>query len=622
MTTLEAFSPTKMPSHERKSRSERWLLDPTRGLVLPAEMGFVDGFDKYNRPQHVNLLTVCDYYKQDIVAFDRLMLPETNRKMPPFNFQRVIMREFVERQFLWIQMMRAGGKTSTIGRAVLDYCLMNPGTPAILTGPSYRQALLMFDEICNILELEKRNHNGRVQAWVELKTDPTRNTIGAKIVFKNGSTIQALPMGDGSKIRGLRGGVLVIDEAYQMTQEMYESHILPFVLVEQGGMPPKVVYLTTSWYQDCFAWERLLQIASEVKAGNQSYGILNFDLEMLRESGFPLSKTVYRDARRHGDPVTYAMTFFNIWPSSGSRWYSQNSIDEALSAMHEVKVELERPEKDESTKYFIIVDLAASDKGDSTFLTVVKWDGEKATYVYAKSGRGIGPHERAWLTHELRKKFKPEFIIYDQHGAIGTDFRDLMSREKLLIDNKVKKVEPIVHVDDYGLKGARLLVPVNHKHPFVIRALTGMPKGGNIEGDDGMNELLHTKCRDLMAEGKLVGPSLSKMSYEEGQNFDDSDIEAGETVRTAFTQLAGIGLKKDLNGKQMMTKNGKLVFYTKSGAHDDGAMTIVYSTIGILRLLEGESPNDRRDAPAVKKMTYESPPALSKRVNVVNVSFL
>jgi hypothetical protein len=480
----------------------------------------------------------------------------------------------------------------------------------------------MFDEICKFLELEKRNNNSRVQAWVELKTDPTRNTMGAKIVFKNGSTIQALPMGDGSKIRGLRGGVLVIDEAYQMTQEMYESHILPFVLVEQGGMPPKVVYLTTSWYQDCFAWERLLQMASEVKAGNPAYGILNFDLEMLRESGFPLSKTVYRDARKHGDPVTYAMTFFNIWPSSGSRWYEQRLIDTALSTLHEVKVELERPEKDENTKYFMIVDLAASDKGDSTFIQVVKWDGNEARYVYAESGTGIGPHERAWKAHQVRKKFNPDFIIYDSHGAIGTDFRDLMARDKLLIDNKVKKVEPIVHIDDFHLRGARLLIPVSHKHPAVIRALTGMPKNGVIDGEDGLNELLHTKCRDLLWEGTLIGPSLSKMTYEEGEEFSGSEVEAGETVRTAFTQLAGIGLKKDLNGQIVKSKNGKLQFYTKSGSHDDGAMCIVYSAIGILRLLEGDGPNDKRSAPSVKKMVYELPQGPSKRVNVESIKWL
>lgn len=611
-----------MPSVERGSRSKNWLLDPTRGLVLPAEMGFKDGFDQYGRPQHVNLQSICDYYKQDIVAFDRLMLPETNRKMSPFAFQRLIMREFVKRQFLWIQMMRAGGKTSTMGRTVLNYCLMHPNTPAILTGPSYRQSLLMFDEICRILEAERRNKNSKLQVYAELKTDPTRNTMGAKIILWNGSTIQALPMGDGSKIRGLRGGVLVIDEAYQMTQEMYESHILPFVLVKQGGMPSKVIYLTTSWYQDCFAWERLLQMASEVKAGNEDYGILNFDLEMLREWNFPLNPTIYKDARRHGNPVTYAMTYYNVWPSSGTRWYDQKTIDEALSMTHELAVELERPDKD-SSKYFMVVDLAASENGDDTFITVVKWDGEHANYVYARKAKGAGPHERAWMAHEVRKKFKPEFIIYDSHGAIGTDFRDLMAREKLLIDNKVKKVTPVVHIDDYHLKGDRLLIPTSHKFDAVVRALTGMPKDGAIEGEDGLNELLHSKCRDLLWEGKLVGPSLSKMTYDEGAVFEDSPIEAGETVRTAFNQLAGIGLKKDADGKIVKSKTGKLQFYTKSGSHDDGAMTIVYSTIGILRLTEGESPNDRRTAPLVKRMdSYEVPQGPSKSANVVNYSFL
>lgn len=605
----------------QESRSKRWLTDSTRGLILPGELGFTDGFDKFGRPQHVNVQSVCDYYKRDILAFDRLMLPETNRKMPPFDFQRIMFREFMLRQFLWIQMMRGGGKTYSLARMVLDYCLMNPGVPAVLTGPSFRQSLLMFDEMVKILELEKRNHNSLLSISAELKTDPTRNTMGATIQFRNGSTIKAVPMGDGSKIRGLRGGVLIIDEAYQITEEMYESHIMPFLQVKQGGMESKVVLITTSWYQDCFAWERLLSIAAEVKAGNPAYGILDFNLDDLIACGFPLSENIYKDARKHGNPLTYAMTYYNLWPSSSFRWYEQRVIDEALSATNEVRVELQRP-KNGSGDYFLIVDLAASEKGDSTVVTVQKWNGERAETVYAKSGKGLGPDERAWLTHETRKRFNPAFVIYDAHGAIGSDFRNSMSKDKLLIDGKVKTVEPMVHIDDFQLKGAKLLIPVSHKHPAVVRALTGLPKDGRIEGEDGLNALMHTKLRDLLWEGKVVGPSIDGASYEDGQDYTGSEIEVADTIREAYNQLAEVGLAKDINGNQLYTKSQQLVFRTKSGAHDDGAMTLVYSTIGILRLMDGGYPNDSRPGPQSRPLGYyERPKSVSERVNIQTLSW-
>lgn len=605
---------------ESLSRGQRYLMDPTRGICLPEDYGFADGFDRHGRPQLVNLQTVSAFYKGDILAHDRLMFPETSKRMPLFNFQRIMFREFMLRQFLWIQMMRGGGKTSTLARMILDYCLMNAGVPAVLTGPSFRQSLLMFDEMVKILELEKKNANSRIQVNAELKCDPTRNTMGATIQFKNGSTVKAIPMGDGSKIRGLRGGVLVIDEAYQVTEEMYESHIMPFLQVKQGGMESKVVFITTSWYQDCFAWARLCSIASEVKAGNPAYGILDFNLDDLITCGFPLSENIHRDARKHGNPLTYAMTYYNLWPSSSFRWYEQKVIDEALSAEHEVRVELERPKGDNSV-YFGIVDLAASEKGDSTFITVGKYINGGVDYVYAVSGKGLGPHERAWLAHEAERKFNLAFMIYDAHGAIGSDFRDTMSKDKLLVDGKVKTVEPCVHIDDFGLKGKKLLIPVSSKHPAVIRALTGMPKDGRIEGEDGLNALLHTKCRDLLWDGKIRGPFIDGARYEDGQDYSGSEIEVADTIRTAFNQLAEVGLAKDLNGNQMYTKTQQLVFRTKSGAHDDGAMCIVYGTIGLLRLLDGGHPNDTRSKPFAQRMGEQQPFTPTRPINVQKITW-
>lgn len=602
---------------ESLSRAKRWLLDPTRGIILPHQMGFEEGYDKYNRPQIVNLQSVAEFYKHDILASDRLFLPETTRKMPLYNFQRVMYREFMERQFLWVQMMRGGGKTSTFARMVLLYCLMNPGVPVVLTGPSFRQSLLMFDEMARILELEKKNANSQNQVYAELKGDPTRNTMGATIQFRNGSTVKAIPMGDGSKIRGLRGGVLLIDEAYQITEEMYESHIMPFLQVKQAGMESKVVMITTSWYQDCFAWRRLMSIAAEVKSGNPAYGILDFNLDDLIDCGFPLSENIYRDARRHGNPMTYAMTYYNLWPSSSFRWYEQSVIDDALSMGHGVRVEQQRT----TGVYFAVVDLAASEKGDSTVILVFKYEDGVAKVVYGKSGKGVGPNERAWLVHETRKKFDCAFIIYDSHGAIGSDLRDTLAKDRILIDGKVKTVEPIVHIEDRQLRGARLLIPVNHKHPEVVKALTGMPKDGRIEGEDGLNALMHTKCRDLLWTGRILGPSIEGQVFEEGSSFSGSEVEIGDTIREAFQQLAEVGLAKDMHGNQLYTKTQQLVFRTKSGAHDDGAMCLVYGTIGVLRLEDGTSPNDIRPTAITQPLGGNQSAKSSSKVNYQILSF-
>jgi hypothetical protein len=589
------------------SRSKDFAYDNQRGLFLPANIGFdpETGEDRHGRPQHINIQSISEYLKDDICAHDRFLLPESNKadNQPLFGFQRLIMREFAKRDFLWLQMMRGGSKTYTLARAVLNYCLANPGMPAILTGPSFRQALLMFDEIVKMIELNDRNENGPFKLKGEIVGEIKRNTMESLIKFRNGSLIKAVPMGDGSKIRGLRGGLLIVDEFYLISEEMYESHISPFAMVKQGGRDSKIVVCTTSWFQDTFAYRRLLQVASEVKSGNPAYGILDFNLEDLIDCKFPLSKNVWKDMQRHSNPLTFAMTFFNVWPTSISRWYEQPSIDAALSARHGVRIELERP-KDEAAEYTMIVDLASSsEKGDFTEILVSKYVDGAQRFVYGVKGRGWGPHRRAWEAHQVREKFQARWMIYDAHGAIGKDFRQTMSEDTLVVDGSVKSVSPCIHWNEQSRRGERIMIPVNPREDKVILALTGV-RNGEVEGEDGMGNLLHEKCKNLLWAGKILGPSsveeMDEVTAQKTQ-YLGSEQEALDVVREAFYQLANISLAKDAQGNQKITKSGQQVFKSKYGvARDDGAYCIVYSTIG---LLLAEQAADSRPRPRSTPMT-------------------
>jgi hypothetical protein len=616
------------------SRSKLFALDSKRGLWLPNGASDFKGdeeYDSHGRPRRVNIMTVADYLSHDILAADRFFQPESTRTYPLFPHQRMMLQEMMRRQFLYVQIMRGGAKSSTFARGFIDYALMVPGTPIILTAPTFRQSLLIFDEIIKLLEMNKKNESAAFNINVEIKGDVRRGTMEAIIRFHNGSVIKAVPMGDGSKIRGLRGGVLFVDEAYQITEEMYESHLRPFVGVKQGGRDSKIIMTTTSWYQDCFMYKRLMQIAAEVKAGNEQYGILDFTIEDLVESGFPLSQAVWRDAQKHGNPVTYLMTYYNIWPSSQARWYEQKALDDALSSRHGVKIELAREKATDAT-YFGVVDLAASEKGDSTCLMVAKVKDGTARWVWGKKAKGWNNHRRAWETHELIRKFKPAFVIYDSHGAIGTDFRTDMSMDTLVVrwddeSTEIKSVTPVIAHDAMNRRGERLLIPVSVKDDAVITALTG-DKNGDIEGEDGLNNLLHTKTRSLLWEGKYLGPGIDVLpEIDETKaskiDYNGSEQEALDVVREAFAQLGKISLDKDIDGNQKTTKNGKLVFKKKSGASvDDGAYCLIYGSIGFMRLDGYDGSNGPRTQGRVAAMHPNGPGSgVPEYGNVQKLSF-
>src|SRR5271165_3673652 len=257
------------PSSSKHTLTYSDLLATERGVVLPESMRISsDGKFDTGRPEYLNLATATEFYKQNILAVDRAYLPEKNKKEPLYPFQRVMMNTMTAAEFVWIQIMRGGSKTSTLARWAIDHAQTVSEVGIIFTAPSFRQALLIYDECLRIIEAEDRNANTDLRILAEVYGDPKRNALESVIKFRNGTTIRALPMGDGTRIRGQRGGVLIIDEFYLITEEMYESHIKPFVGVKQGGRESKIIHATTSWYQDCFAYRRLMQIASEVKAGN------------------------------------------------------------------------------------------------------------------------------------------------------------------------------------------------------------------------------------------------------------------------------------------------------------------------------------------------------------------
>ena len=388
-----------------------------------------------------------------------------------------------------------------------------------------------------------------------------------------------------SKIRGIRGGILVIDEFFQITEEVFSSHIMPFVGVRQGGMDSKIIFSTTSWFQDCFAYRRLMQMVAEVKAGNEAYGVLDYNLHHVERSGFPLAKEIHKDARRHGEPVTYAMTYYNVWPRTSARWFQQLWIDNAISSIHGVRVET-KPEP--GAKYFVVVDLASSEKGDSSFLIVFKWEDNKSKAVWAHEELGMKPSDRAWMVHKAYLLFNPDFIIYDSHGAIGSDLRKELAQKEILAEGLLRKVTPIVTHDAYNLSGNHILIPVGPKDKAVKAALLGPTDGTEMRGEIGMNEQLMKQARDILADGGMVGPGkVSLPNDEKGREaytYDGSELQIMETLRKAFNQLGCIGPDKDDHNNIILNQDG-LMRFTSNGKHDDGAMCLIYSVIGINRLL-------------------------------------
>lgn len=148
-----------------------------------------------------------------------------NIKLLPF--QVVILKQLWTNSFPMLVMTRGGSKTFLLAIYALLLSLFKPGSKIVITGSAFRQSKIMFSYIENIwknapmlrdiLSDDKNNRPSH-------DTDMYSFTIGP-------SSIVSIPLGDGSKVRGLRASCLLADEFNSMDINIFEEVLRGFTSV-------------------------------------------------------------------------------------------------------------------------------------------------------------------------------------------------------------------------------------------------------------------------------------------------------------------------------------------------------------------------------------------------------
>lgn len=102
--------------------------------------------------------------------------------------------------------------------------MMVPGSQIVIVAASFRQSKLVFDYITRILDYSPLVRESL--DWVKRENDMHKLSIG-----KGMSTITALPLGDGEKIRGIRASDVVVDEFASVPEEVLNVVIRGFASV-------------------------------------------------------------------------------------------------------------------------------------------------------------------------------------------------------------------------------------------------------------------------------------------------------------------------------------------------------------------------------------------------------
>lgn len=141
-----------------------------------------------------------------------------------YPFQMALIRAILGHKFPLILFSRGGGKTFALAVYAIYHAIMFPGQKIVLVSASFRQSKLIFSEIQKIYD--------RSPLLQMISQDKPRISTDNCHYDLMGSSIKALPLGTGDKIRGERGHVILCDEFNSVPIEIFDVVVRGFAATE------------------------------------------------------------------------------------------------------------------------------------------------------------------------------------------------------------------------------------------------------------------------------------------------------------------------------------------------------------------------------------------------------
>lgn len=144
--------------------------------------------------------------------------------------QAVILKELWNRRFPMLIASRGFGKSFMLAVYALLRAILMPSRKIVICGAAFRQSKVVFDYINTIW-----NNSPLLRDIIGTSTNsgPKYLTDMCKLTVRD-SQIIALPIGDGSKIRGQRATDIIGDEFASIPRDIFENVIAGFAAVKSA----------------------------------------------------------------------------------------------------------------------------------------------------------------------------------------------------------------------------------------------------------------------------------------------------------------------------------------------------------------------------------------------------
>ena len=178
--------------------------------------------------------------------------------------QVAIIQEFWTRAFPMYIASRGWGKSFLLALYCVLRCSFFPGTKIVVVGAAFRQSKIIFE----YMETIWRN-SPILRSIFNGNDDGPRRDVDRCTMRLGDSWTIAIPMGDGSKIRGLRAHIIIADEFASISPDIYETVVSGFAAVSASPIQNVKEEARKAAMKEAGLWNTELETLN-IKMGNQA----------------------------------------------------------------------------------------------------------------------------------------------------------------------------------------------------------------------------------------------------------------------------------------------------------------------------------------------------------------
>lgn len=456
---------------------------------------FLSNIDGYIEDEEEAKILLYKFLRENITFSTNLL-----SGVDLFPFQHMAIKAMFETDYTLGVWSRGMSKSFTTGIYAFLDAILNQGVEIGILSKSFRQSKMIFKKIEDIAAKPEASLLAQCITHKSKSNDEWLMEIGR-------SRIRALPLGDGSKLRGFRFHRIIIDEFLLMPERIYNEVIVPFLsvvenpverekmyqaetaLIEQGKMTEeerykwpnnKLIALSSASYKFEYLYKlyeqfELLINGKIEEEGDATRCIMQFSYDCAPKKLY--DENLILQSKATMSQSQFDREFGAIFTDDSSGYFKTSRMAQCtISDGESPSVEVAG---DPSSKYILSFDpsWAESESSDNFAMHVLKVNDDtmQGTVVhgYALSGTNLKHHIRYF--HYLLKNFNIVAVVGDYNG--GVQFINACNESSLFKESKIKIKtltsdfeKPENYQDD--LKNAKAEYDLNERRYCILRKPT------------------------------------------------------------------------------------------------------------------------------------------------------